>query len=193
MTKMNTEGLMKKIDALEPLMRVPEQMQHLTEKIEQISTATTSQPAKKASAAELNQLLTKLTDQQQTNKSINDRLKHLHDTIEDLPEQISSKLKRSTKDDERSTNNLRQVPLSQPVSQDSNHSTGTNDGEKANLMTNLLTLQTALQNSKQVPMSDMQQYLKRLEQSAIVRNDRDLQEVEFPSRISQNYEDKYFS
>ena len=184
---------MKKIDALEPLTKVPDQLQHLTEKIEQLSSTKTTQPGRKASSAELNQVLTKLDEQQQTNqlikdfprqtKEINERLKHLHETLEDLPEQISAKLKRPTDDERtRSTSNLRQVPLSQPASQDSNHPSNTTDGDKVNLMANLLTLQTAVQNSRQVPLTDMQQYLKRLEQSPLVRNDRDLQGVRLSGR-----------
>jgi len=53
----------------------------------------------------------------------------------------------------------------------------TSDGQTANLFTNLLTLQTAIQNSDHVSYQDIQQYLKRIEQSPLVQTDRDLQGV----------------
>jgi hypothetical protein len=53
----------------------------------------------------------------------------------------------------------------------------TSDGQTANLFANLLTLQTAIQNSDHVSYQDIQQYLKRIEQSPLVQTDRDLQGV----------------
>lgn len=98
-----------------------------------------------------------------------------------LPDQISSKAKRLVHDDDGKTNtdNLRQVPLSQSTQQDSNNLMGSPDGQIANLFTNLLTLQTAIQNSDNLPSQDIQQYLKRIEQSPLVQTDRDLQGVSY--------------
>jgi hypothetical protein len=104
-------------------------------------------------------------------------LKNLDETMKGLPDQISSKSKRLAYDDEKNnTTNLRQVPFSQST-QDSNNLMATPDGQTANLLTNLLTLQTAIQNSDNVPHQDIQQYLKRIEQSQLVQTDRDLQGV----------------
>jgi hypothetical protein len=111
-------------------------------------------------------------------KDINDRLKSLDETMKELPDQISSKSKRSAHDDDDRTNNLRQVPLRQSTPpQVSNNLMGTSDDQKANLFTNLLTLQTAIQSSDKAPYQDIQQYLKRVEQSPLVQTDRDLQGV----------------
>lgn len=111
-------------------------------------------------------------------KDIHNRLKNLDETMKGLPDQISSKSKRPLIDEEKnSTANLRQVPLSQSTSQNPTYPMGTSDGQSANLFTNLLTLQTALQNSDQLPRQDIQQYLKRIEQSPTVQADSDLQDV----------------
>jgi prefoldin subunit 5 len=120
-------------------------------------------------------------------KDINDRLKSLDETIKGLPDQISSKSKRLDHDDEKTNmNNLRQVPLSQSIRQDSNNSMATPDGQIANLFTNLLTLQTAIQNSDHISYQDIQQYLKRIEQSSLVQTDRDLQGVCYAYKILIN-------
>ena len=111
-------------------------------------------------------------------KDLHNRLKNLDETMKGLPDQISSKSKRPTHDDDRTnTANLRQVPLSQSIPQDMNNLMTTSDGQTANLFTNLLTLQTAIQNSDNVPFQDIQQYLKRVEQSPLVQTDPDLQGV----------------
>jgi hypothetical protein len=112
-------------------------------------------------------------------KDINDRLKSLDETMKGLPDQLSSKSRRLGHDDEKNNpDNLRQVPLSQSVvPQDSNNLMSTPESQTANLFTNLLTLQTAIQNSDNVPYQDIQPYLKRIEQSPLVQNDPDLQKV----------------
>jgi phage-related protein len=121
-------------------------------------------------------------------KDINDRLKNLDETMKGLPDQISSKSRRFGHDDDKNNaTNLRQVPLSQSVPQDSNNLMTTSENQTANLFTNLLTLQTAIQNSDNVPYQDIQPYLKRIEQSTLVQADSDLQRVcySFKIRINQ--------
>ncbi|CAF4275921.1 unnamed protein product, partial [Rotaria sp. Silwood2] len=112
-------------------------------------------------------------------KNLNDRLKILDETIKGLPDQILTKSsKRSIYDDEKTnTANLRQVPLSQSVAQYSNNLITSSDGQIANLFTNLLTLQTAIQCSEKFSCQHIPQYFKRIEQSSLVQNDRDLQEL----------------
>ncbi len=120
----------------------------------------------------------KQNESSQAIKDINDRLKNLDETLKELPDQLSLKSKRSVHDDDRmNTANPRQVPLSQSIPQDSNNLMTISDGQTANLFTNLLTLQTAIQNSDHIPYQDIQQYLKRIEQSTLVQTDRDLQGV----------------
>ncbi len=115
-------------------------------------------------------------------KDINNRLKSLDETMKGLPDQILSKSKPLVHDDEKmNTDNLRQVPFSQSTQQQSNNLMATPDGQTANLFTNLLTLQTAIQNSNHVSYQDIQQYLKRIEQSSLVQTDRDLQGVGYSS------------
>jgi hypothetical protein len=117
-------------------------------------------------------------------KDLHNRLKNLDETMKGLPDQISSKSKRPTRDeDTNNTTNLRQVPLSQSTSQDINNLMASSDGQTANLFTNLLTLQTAIQNSNHIPSQDIQQYLKRIEQSPLVQTDPDLQAVCFFTSI----------
>jgi len=114
-------------------------------------------------------------------KDINDRLKNLDETMKGLPDQISSKSRRFGQDDDKNnTTNLRQVP------QDSNNLMTTSENQTANLFTNLLTLQTAIQNSDNVPYQDIQPYLKRIEQSTLVQADSDLQRVCYSSKIRIN-------
>jgi hypothetical protein len=108
-------------------------------------------------------------------KDLHNRLKNLDETMKGLPDQISSKSKRPIHDDDKT--NLRQVPLSQSTQQDINNLMATSDGQTANLFTNLLTLQTAIQNSENIPSQDIQQYLKRIQQSPLVQSDPDLQGV----------------
>jgi hypothetical protein len=62
----------------------------------------------------------------------------------------------------------------------------TPESQTASLFTNLLTLQTAIQNSDNVPYQDIQPYLKRIEQSPLVQNDPDLQKVRDSSSILIN-------
>jgi hypothetical protein len=66
----------------------------------------------------------------------------------------------------------------------------TSDGQTANLFTNLLTLQTAIQNSDHVSCQDIQQYLKRIEQSPLVQTDRDLQGVCYKVRHETSFRDQ---
>jgi hypothetical protein len=110
-----------------------------------------------------------------TIKDINERLKNLDETIKRLSDQS----RRLDHDDEKNnTSNLRQVPLSQSVQpKDSNNLISTSENQTANLFTNLLTLQTAIRNSDNVPYQDIQPYLKRIEQSPLVQTDSDLQRV----------------
>jgi len=111
-------------------------------------------------------------------KDINERLKNLDETMKGLPDQISLKSKRLDHHEEKNNiDNPRQVPLSQSTRQDSNNLMTIPDGQIANLFTNLLTLQTAIQNSDHISYQDIQQYLKRIEQSPFVQTDRDLQGV----------------
>ncbi|CAF0993185.1 unnamed protein product [Adineta ricciae] len=111
-------------------------------------------------------------------KDVHDRLKNLDETIKRLPEQITTKSKRSMPDDDKSSAaNLRQVPLGSSQSYDPNNLSVLSDGQTANLMANLLTLQTTIQNSENVPSSTIQQYLKRIEQSPSTQNDRDVQKL----------------
>ncbi|CAF1215332.1 unnamed protein product [Rotaria sordida] len=111
-------------------------------------------------------------------KNINDRLKNLDETIKGLSDQILLKSKRSNYDDEKiNTANLRQVPLSQSVVQNSNNLIASSDDQKANLFANLLTLQTAIQCSEKFSCQHIPQYFKRIEQSSLVQNDQDLQEL----------------
>jgi hypothetical protein len=121
----------------------------------------------------------KQNESSQAIKDINDRLKNLDETLKELPDQLSLKSKHSVHDDDdrMNTANPRQVPLSQSIPQDSNNLMTISDGQTANLFTNLLTLQTAIQNSDHIPYQDIQQYLKRIEQSTLVQTDRDLQGV----------------
>jgi len=120
-------------------------------------------------------------------KDINNRLKSLDETMKGLPDQISSKSKPLVHDDEKmNIDNLRQVPFSQSTQQHSSNLMATPDGQTANLFTNLLTLQTAIQNSNHVSYQDIQQYLKRIEQSSLVQTDRDLQGVGYSYTILIN-------
>ena len=80
-------------------------------------------------------------------------------------------------DDKSSAANLRQAPLDSLQSHDPSNLSALSDGQTANLMTNLLTLQTTIQNSENIPSSTIQQYLKRIEQSPSTQNDRDVQKV----------------
>ncbi|CAF0712063.1 unnamed protein product [Adineta steineri] len=136
----------------------------------------------------LKDVLVKLQSNDDNNKNsshliqdMNDRLKVVDETLKRLPDQISSKSKRSLhvddNDEKTNTTNLRQVPLNQSISQDSNKLISISDGQTANLFTNLLTLQTAIQNSDNVSCQDIQQYLKRIEQFSFVKNDHDLQKL----------------
>ncbi|CAF3532893.1 unnamed protein product [Rotaria sp. Silwood1] len=113
-----------------------------------------------------------------TIKNINDRLKNLDETIKGLPDQILLKSKRSTYDDEKTnTTNLRQVPLRQSEIQNSNNLITSSDGQIANLFTNLLTLQAAIQCSDKFSCQHIPQYFKRIEQTSLVQHDHDLQEL----------------
>lgn len=102
-----------------------------------------------------------------------------------LPDQIASKNKRLDDDDDNdgkmNTTNLRQNPLSQSNQKDKNHSMNPTEDQIANLFTNLLTLQTAIQNSDSIPSQDIQQYLNRIEQAPLVQIDQGLQEVSYLS------------
>ena len=122
-------------------------------------------------------------------KDVHDRLKHLDETVKRLPEQITTKSKRSVSDDDKSSAaNLRQVPLGSSQSHDPSNLSVLSDGQIANLMTNLLTLQTTIQNSENVPSSTIQQYLKRIEQSPSTQNDRDVQKVCFYANNAKQIE-----
>ncbi|CAF4621238.1 unnamed protein product, partial [Rotaria magnacalcarata] len=80
--------------------------------------------------------------------NIHDQLKTLDQTIKGLPYQILSESKRSSSYDERTNaDNLRQVPLSQPIAANPNNSIASLDVQAANLFTSLLTLQTTIQCS----------------------------------------------
>lgn len=59
----------------------------------------------------------------------------------------------------------------------SNKSMSNDDDHIAHLLTNLLNLQTTMQNAEHPPVEDIQQYLQRIERSPIVQNDQDLQTV----------------
>lgn len=101
---------------------------------------------------------------------IADRLKNLDETMKDLSKSrgLSS---HSNDDDER------QVPRSQSRGQNSNQLITIPENQIANLLSNLLTLQTTIQHSGTIPSEDIQPYLKRIEQSPLVRTDPDLQKV----------------
>lgn len=111
-------------------------------------------------------------------KDLHERLRHLDETVKQLPDQINAKSKRAVPDDERTqAANLRQVPLDQPATPDPSHLTTLSDGQSVNLVANLLALQTAIQGSDSAPCQNIQQHLKRIEQSSLVHNDRELQKV----------------
>ncbi|CAF4165102.1 unnamed protein product [Rotaria socialis] len=111
-------------------------------------------------------------------KNIHDQLKTLDQTIKGLPYQILSASKRSSSDDERTNaDNLRRVPLSQPIAANPNNSITSLDVQAANLFTSLLTLQTTIQCSDKFLCQHVPQYFKRIEQSSLVQSDRDLQEL----------------
>lgn len=106
-----------------------------------------------------------------------DRLKVLDDTIKELPDQILLKSKHFKHENEEiSTGNFRQVPFNQSILNPTNTSAPL-DGPTTNLFTNLLTLQAAIQCSDKFLCQHIPQYFKRIEQSSLVQNDRDLQEV----------------
>ena len=139
----------------------------------------------------LKETLEKLQDKDQrelsspTMKETSDRSKTLDETTKGLSK--SRSLIPSNEDDEKNhTDNLRQVPRSQSGIQSSNQltTTPTSDQQTANLLTNLLTLQTTIQNSDSIPSEDIQPYLKRIEQSPSVRTDPDLQKVFLHSSTS---------
>ncbi|UJR29195.1 hypothetical protein I4U23_010409 [Adineta vaga] len=206
--KKKNEDIAKKIDQLfDPLNHVNQQMQQISDKIDHIQPKKSDDSTKKPSP-ELINTLKKLDEQfdkqQQTDKllhdiaqqlihlnhnlpamgdipkqlNIHDRLKHLDETMKQLPDQLTTKSKRSFADDDKmNASNLRQVPLAQSVPHDSNNLTTLSDGQTANLMTNLLTLQTTIENSEHPPCQTIQQYLKRIEQSLAIQNDRDLQKL----------------
>ena len=97
-----------------------------------------------------------------------------------LSEQLLSRFRHLPVDNEarsNATNNLHQVPLSQPTPFESNEQISTVDGQTANLFSNLLVLQTTAQASDHLSAEHIEPYLKRIEQSPLVRNDRDLQRV----------------
>ncbi|CAF2095392.1 unnamed protein product [Rotaria magnacalcarata] len=111
-------------------------------------------------------------------KNIHDQLKTLDQTIKGLPYQILSESKRSSSYDERTNaDNLRRVPLSQPIAANPNNSIASLDVQAANLFTSLLTLQTTIQCSDKFLCQHIPQYFKRIEQSSLVQSDRDLQEL----------------
>ena len=97
-----------------------------------------------------------------------------------LSEQMLSRFRHLPIDNEATSNaanNLHQVPLSQPTLFESNEQISTVDGQTVNLFSNLLLLQTAAQTSDKISAEQVEPYLKRIEQSPLVRNDRDLQQV----------------
>lgn len=109
-------------------------------------------------------------------KEISDRLKHLDETIKDLSKSrgLSSHL---------NEDNERQVPRSQSGLHNTNQLITSPENQIANLISNLLTLQTTIEHSGRIPSEDIQPYLKRIEQSPLVRNDPDLQKVFFNSSM----------
>lgn len=107
-------------------------------------------------------------------KDLSEQMKHFDQRMKELPEQLSSKFARKPSEDDRQ--NLRQVPLSQ--SNRSEPTRSDSDGEKANLIANLLTLQNSLDNgAENVRQEDSLPFLRRLEQTPIVQNDRELNGV----------------
>ena len=96
-------------------------------------------------------------------EEISNRLKTLDETIKGLSSHSND-------------DNERQVPRG---GQNSNQLITIPENQIANLLSNLLTLQTTIQHSQTIPSEDIQPYLKRIEQSPLVRTDPDLQKVFF--------------